>query len=300
MSVVGCDDFNAYNRTMNRSDFRFFHPLRVRWVEVDLQQIVFNGHYLMYLDTAMADYWRAIALPYQDAMKALGGDLYVVKSGLEYKASAEYDDLLHVGLRCARMGTSSITFEAGIFRGPTLLVKGELVYVYADPHTKTSMPVPQVLRDTMLGFEQAEPVTILKLGTWAELQALAAPLRTQVFVQEQGVPQDMEWDEMDAHCLHGVLCNRMGTAVATGRLLPSKDGVAKIGRMAVMRQMRGQAFGAEVLQGLMNAARARGDRQVKLHAQCSAEKFYQRQGFVSQGEVYQEAGMDHVDMVKTL
>ena len=285
---------------MNRSDFRFLHPLRVRWVEVDLQKIVFNGHYLMYLDTAMADYWRAIALPYQDTMHALGGDLYVVKSGLEYKASAEYDDLLHVGLRCARIGTSSILFEAGIFRGQELLVKGELVYVYADPQSKTSMPVPQVLRDTMLGFEQGEPVTHLRLGTWAELQALASPLRTQVFVQEQGVPQEMEWDEMDADCLHGVLCNRLGLPVATGRLLPSQEGVAKIGRMAVMRQMRGQAFGAQVLQGLMKAARERGDQQVRLHAQCSAEKFYARQGFQSQGEVYQEAGMDHIDMVKAL
>ena len=285
---------------MNRPDFRFLHPLRVRWVEVDLQKIVFNGHYLMYLDTAMGDYWRAIALPYQDSMHELGGDLYVVKSGLEYKASAEYDDLLHVGLRCARIGTSSILFEAGIFRGQELLVKVELVYVYADPQSKTSMPVPQVLRDTMLGFEQGEPVTHLRLGTWAELQALASPLRTQVFVQEQGVPQEMEWDEMDADCLHGVLCNRLGLPVATGRLLPSQEGVAKIGRMAVMRQMRGQAFGAQVLQGLMKAARERGDQQVRLHAQCSAEKFYARQGFQSQGEVYQEAGMDHIDMVKAL
>jgi len=285
---------------MNRSDFRFLHPLRVRWVEVDLQKIVFNGHYLMYLDTAMADYWRAIALPYQDTMHALAGDLYVVKSSLEYKASAEYDDLLHVGLRCARIGNSSLLFEAGIFRGQELLVKGELVYVYADPHTKTSMPVPQGLRETMLGFEQGEAVTQLKLGSWADLQALAAPLRTEVFVHEQGVPQDMEWDERDAHCLHGVLCNRLGLPVATGRLLPAQDGVAKIGRMAVLRQMRGQAFGAQVLKGLMDAARDRGDKSIVLHAQCSAEHFYKRQGFVSQGPVYQEAGMDHVNMVQTL
>lgn len=285
---------------MNRSDFRFLHPLRVRWVEVDLQKIVFNGHYLMYLDTAMGDYWRAIALPYQDTMHALDGDLYVVKSGLEYKASAEYDDLLHVGLRCARVGTSSISFEAGVFRGPELLVKGELVYVWANPHTKTSMPVPQVLRETMLGFEQGQAMTTLQLGSWTALQALAAPLRTEVFVKEQGVPQDMEWDEMDTHCLHGVLCNRMGMPLATGRLLPSVDGVAQIGRMAVMRQMRGQELGGQVLSGLMNAARERGDRQVLLHAQCSAESFYKRQGFVSQGEVYQEAGMDHVNMVKDL
>ncbi len=300
MSVVGCVDFNAFDFTMKRTDFRFLHPLRVRWVEVDLQQIVFNGHYLMYLDTAMGDYWRAIALPYQDTMKALDGDLYVVKSSLEYKASAEYDDLLHVGLRCARIGTSSIAFEAGVFRGQDLLVKGELIYVFANPKTKTSLPVPQVLRDTMLGFEQGEAMTTLTLGSWADLQALSAPLRTEVFVHEQGVPQEMEWDERDAHCVHAVLCNRMGLPVATGRLLPATDGVAKIGRMAVLRQLRGQALGAQVLSGLMNAARERGDRSVLLHAQCSAEKFYQRHGFVRQGEVYQEAGMDHVHMARNL
>jgi YbgC/YbaW family acyl-CoA thioester hydrolase len=64
---------------MTRDDFRLLHRLRVRWVEVDLQKIVFNGHYLMYFDTAMADYWRALAIPYEDTMHQLGGDLYVKK-----------------------------------------------------------------------------------------------------------------------------------------------------------------------------------------------------------------------------
>ena len=285
---------------MNRQDFRFLHPLRVRWVEVDLQKIVFNGHYLMYLDTAMGDYWRALALPYQDTMHQLGGDLYVVKSSLEYKASAEYDDWLHVGLRCARIGTSSILFEAAVFRGETLLVKGELVYVYADPQTKTSMPVPQALRDTLLGFEQAQAMTALSLGDWETFQADASPLRTQVFVQEQGVPPDMEWDEHDAQCVHAVLRNRLGVTVATGRLLPSVQGVAKIGRMAVLRQLRGMRFGEQVLQGLMDAARQRGDTRVVLHAQCSAEAFYLRQGFVRHAEVFEEAGIAHIEMHKPL
>ncbi len=285
---------------MNRQDFRFFHPLRVRWVEVDLQKIVFNGHYLMYLDTAMGDYWRAIALPYQDTMHGLGGDMYVVKSALTYKASAEYDDLLHIGLRCARIGTSSVQFEAGVFRGQALLVTGELVYVYADPNTKTSMPVPQALRDTMLGFEQGEPVTALALGDWASLQADASPLRTQVFVQEQGVPPAMEWDAQDAQAMHAVLRNRLGVTIATGRLLPSVQGVAKIGRMAVLRQMRGRRFGEQVLKGLMDAARARGDTSVRLHAQCSAEAFYLRQGFARQGEVFEEAGIPHIEMRRSL
>ena len=82
---------------MKRQDFRFFHRLRVRWAEVDMQKIVFNAHYLMYFDTAVADYWRALALPYEEAMHQLGGDLYVKKATVEFNASARMDDLLDVG-----------------------------------------------------------------------------------------------------------------------------------------------------------------------------------------------------------
>ena len=93
---------------MKRQDFRFAHRLRVRWVEVDMQQIVFNGHYLMYFDTAVTDYWRHLAMPYAATMHQLGGDLYVKKASVEYHGSARYDDQLEVCLRCARIGTSSM------------------------------------------------------------------------------------------------------------------------------------------------------------------------------------------------
>jgi YbgC/YbaW family acyl-CoA thioester hydrolase len=73
---------------MKRSDFRFADPLRVRWAEVDMQKVVFNGHYLMYVDTAMGNYWRALALPYEQTLAALDGDLFVRKSTLEYLAPA--------------------------------------------------------------------------------------------------------------------------------------------------------------------------------------------------------------------
>ena len=285
---------------MLRQDFRFFHPLRVRWVEVDMQKIVFNGHYLMYFDTAVGDYWRNLVLPYEQTMHDLGGDLYVVKSTLEYKASAVYDDLLHIGMRCQRIGNSSITFQACAFRGNQVLVTGELVYVYADPATQTSKPVPQELRDTLLGFEQGEAMFKLQLGSWWSLKSVAGGLRDEVFVQEQGVSQELEWDEQDPLCVHAVLRNRMGLSVATGRLLPALDGVSKIGRMAVKRQLRGLKLGDQVLTGLLEAARKRGDREVVLHAQCSAENFYTRQGFTRRGKVFQEADMDHVEMFMQL
>ena len=282
---------------MNRQDFRFFHALRVRWVEVDMQKIVFNGHYLMYLDTAVADYWRALALPYEESLHGMGGDLFVVKSTLEYKASAVYDDLLHIGIRCSRIGNSSLLFEGVVFRGEQVLVNGELVYVYADPSTQTSKPVPQALRDALLGFEQGQAMTTLRIGTWDDLKSLAGPLRTEVFVHEQGVDQALEWDSHDNHCVHAVLCNRLGLPVATGRLLPSENGRAKIGRMAVKRVLRGQRLGDQILSALMDHARQRGDKEILLHAQCSAEKFYLRQGFRRQGEVFTEADMAHVEMV---
>ena len=140
---------------MNKTDFRFFHHLRVRWAEVDMQKIVFNAHYLMYVDTAISDYWRALALPYEQAMLELGGDLYVKKSSLEFHASAHFDDQLEVGMRCSRIGNSSMTFEAGIFRGEQLLITAELIYVFADPATQTSKPVPDLLRQCLLGLRRA-------------------------------------------------------------------------------------------------------------------------------------------------
>src|ERR1700712_922301 len=118
---------------MNQQDFRFFHRLRVRWAEVDMQKIVFNAHYLMYFDTAVADYWRALALPYEEAMHQLDGDLYVKKATVEFNGSARMEDRLDIGLKCSRIGTSSMIFSGGIFRSDELLVTCELVYVFADP-----------------------------------------------------------------------------------------------------------------------------------------------------------------------
>ena len=100
-----------------RGAFRHFERLRVRWAEVDMQQIVFNGHYLMYFDTAVAGYWRALGLPYQATMVDLAGDLYVRKATLEYEGSARYDEQLDVGIRCARIGNTSMLLQAAVFRG---------------------------------------------------------------------------------------------------------------------------------------------------------------------------------------
>ena len=285
---------------MQRKAFRFLHPLRVRWAEVDMQKIVFNAHYLMYFDTAMADYWRALALPYEASLQALQGDLYVRKATLEYHASARADERIDVGLRCSRIGNSSLVFEGGVFRGDSLLVSGELVYVFADPVTQTSRPVPEQLRSVLLGFEAGETILDIRTGSWDALGAQAGPLRNAVFVQEQGIPVELEWDADDASALHVVAFNRLGVAVATGRLVRQSDGTSRIGRMAVLALLRGAAVGRVVLDALVDAARARGDRQVVLHAQRSAEGFYRRVGFLAQGESYEEAGIAHITMALTL
>ncbi len=285
---------------MKRQDFRFAHRLRVRWVEVDMQQIVFNGHYLMYFDTAVTDYWRSLAMPYGETMHQLGGDLYVEKASLQYHASAEMDDFLEVCMRCERIGNSSMTFVGAIFRGDELLITSELVYVYADPVAKKSQPVPAALRDLLESFERGEDMVQLHLGRWQDLQKLAGPLRTEVFVHEQKVPAEMEWDEDDHTALHCVAVNRMGKVLATGRLFQHAPGVARIGRMAVKKTMRGSDLGGRVLQALMAAARERGDTRILLHAQCSAEGFYRRAGFTPHGAVFEEAGIAHIEMVRNV
>jgi acyl-CoA thioester hydrolase len=137
--------------------FRFFHRLRVRWAEIDRQGIVFNGHYLTYFDVAITEYWREIGLPYPDGVAGTGADLYVVKSGIEYHASAEYDDWLDIGVRVKRIGRSSMAFEIHIYRGEEHLITGEVIYVAADPATRKSVPVPQRLVDAVCAFEPVDP-----------------------------------------------------------------------------------------------------------------------------------------------
>ena len=285
---------------MKRSDFRYFQTLRVRWAEVDMQKIVFNAHYLMYFDTSVGGYWQALAMPYSAAMEKLDGDIFVKKATVEFNASAEYDDRLDVALRCEHVGNSSMVFQGAIFRGDACLVTGELVYVFADPVAKVSRPVPAPLRQALQDFEAGEAITQLGLGAWEEVGTDAASVRESVFVQEQGIQREDESDAMDSECEHAVVRNFLDMPVATGRLLPAVDGVSHIGRMAVLRSVRGAGLGEQVLQALLKRARQRGDRRVVLHAQRSAEGFYAQAGFAVEGEPFDEVGIPHVIMALDL
>lgn len=133
-------------------------------------------------------------------------------------------------------------------------------------------------------------------GDWDALRTHAQALRVEVFVVEQGVPIELEWDEADAVSTHAVAYDEAGAPVATGRLLP--DG--HVGRMAVRQSARGMGVGSQVLLALIAEARRLGYGELVLHAQTHAIAFYTRHGFVARGDEFMEAGIPHREMVLPL
>jgi predicted GNAT family N-acyltransferase len=131
---------------------------------------------------------------------------------------------------------------------------------------------------------------------WPEI----VDLRTRVFVHEQGVPPEVEQDDQDATAVHALSRDCAGRVVATGRLLLRDDGRASIGRMATDAAARGRGHGAAVLGELQRQAAQRGMVEIELHAQLTARGFYERAGYAVVGEVYEEAGIAHVTMVRRL
>ncbi|OYU50586.1 MAG: thioesterase [Rhizobiales bacterium PAR1] len=138
-----------------RADFPFFHPFRVRYSEIDGQAVVYNAHYLTYYDTAIFEYYRAIGYDQFRESKELLEDWHVVKALVEYRAPLTYDLEFEVGVRVAKMGTSSLTYALAIFpKGEeTLLATGEVVQVYTDQRTHKSMPIPERIRAMYRAFE---------------------------------------------------------------------------------------------------------------------------------------------------
>ena len=132
--------------------------------------------------------------------------------------------------------------------------------------------------------------------SWPDALPLARPVREKVFIEEQGVSRELEWDDKDAVSDHAVAFDDKGTAIGTGRLLP--DG--HIGRMAVLASRRGEGVGAALLQSLLELARAKGMRGITLSAQTHAAGFYRKFGFVPAGEEFEEAGIPHIEMNVTL
>lgn len=273
----------------------------MRWAEVDAQRVVFNGHYLNYLDVAVTEFWRHVGLPYPGAWQDLGADIFVRRNVLEYHAPAVLDDRLDVAVRIGRLGNSSITLNWALSRDGRALVDGEVVYVCVDVHTNRPMSLPEAARRQLLAHDAGEDPWQLRHGDWALLGSAAAVVRRSVFIDEQGIDESEEWDDDDAQATHVVLSNLWGWPVATGRLIPGDEpGAARIGRMAVLRCARGTGLGRRVLLALMDEARAQGRLNLSLHAQCSAQPLYAAVGFQPEGEVFDEVGIPHQKMVLTL
>lgn len=286
----------------NAAQYSFVHRLRVRWSEVDAQQVVFNGHYLTYLDVAISEYWRVIGLPYPEGLQHVNGDLYMRANSLQYHAPARLDDWLDVGIRCDKVGNSSITMGWGIWAQGRLLVTGEAVYVFTDLATRQPVSVPQSLRDQIGAHAAERPVHQVRAGSWSDLGEAARAVRLAVFVGEQGIPESEEWDDDDAGAVHVVATNLAGLPLATGRLiyLGQAPGAAKVGRMAVLRSSRGVGLGQLMLESLIGEARQRQISTLALHAQVSAQGFYARLGFIPEGPVFDEVGIPHQRMVLSL
>ena len=133
----------------------------------------------------------------------------------------------------------------------------------------------------------------VEIADWDRVQVTLRSIREAVFVIEQNVPVELEWDGVDQDCVHVIAYTQDRSPVGTGRLL--RDG--HIGRLAVLAPWRGRGAGSFLLQKLIAIATARGTGPVALNAQTPALAFYERFGFVAEGEEFDDAGIPHQHMV---
>jgi acyl-CoA thioester hydrolase len=133
---------------MEKQSTKFSYSWRVRFAEVDSQGVVFNAHYLTYLDTVLTEYMRYLGMDVSMNQTPKQHDFQLIKTTLEFKAPAKFDDELTVIVRTQKIGNSSIVFEANIFKksNQALLVTSELVWVYADLINHVSAAIPQSIR----------------------------------------------------------------------------------------------------------------------------------------------------------
>ena len=142
---------------MPDTPYRFAHRLRVRWGECDMQGIVFNPHYMAFVDVGLTEYWRAIGLPYPDALMADGSDVFMVAASQQFRDAARYDDELDVLVRTVYLGTTSFRICFEIRRGDGVLFDGEATYVMADRATRQKRVLSRAVVDHITGYERVTP-----------------------------------------------------------------------------------------------------------------------------------------------
>lgn len=147
----------------------------------------------------------------------------------------------------------------------------------------------------MRGDEMDYLFTVHTLA-WRDGEMLLREVREAVFMREQGVSAELEWDGLDEACRHVLAINKKGQAVACGRITAQ----GKIGRMAVLPEWRSKQVGSAVLGALLNVARSRELVRVELAAQTQVAGFYERHGFKKVGEIFMDAGMPHIMMQCTI
>jgi len=144
--------------------------------------------------------------------------------------------------------------------------------------------------------EQGSPAAIeLQLVDWVHAKPLAEPIRRTVFIEEQHVPESEEWDDEDESALH-IIAIRNGQSVATARLTLA----AKIGRMAVLKAHRKHGIASMMMLKLIKEAQQQGHQEIKLWSQTYAQGFYKKHGFKTQGEVFLDAGIPHIEMTLSI
>lgn len=137
------------------------------------------------------------------------------------------------------------------------------------------------------------PPYLIRIVNWKDEAPILRIIRTAVFIHEQKIPEDLEWDEFDLISMHVLGLNSDGQPVGTARLLP--DG--HIGRMAVLKDWRGKGLGSAMLLRMLDELDSRHTQKATLNAQTNAIKFYEKFGFRVSGEEFIEAGIPHVKMI---
>jgi acyl-CoA thioester hydrolase len=143
---------------MNGEAYRFFHRLRVRWGECDMQGIVFNPRYMELFDAAFTEYWRTLGLKYPDSFIAAGTDTFMVAANITYRDAARFDDELDIGIRTDYIGITSFRIAFSIRRDGAVMVEGAATYVNGHHETRTPVALAQALIDRVVAFEHTPPL----------------------------------------------------------------------------------------------------------------------------------------------